>query len=138
MTDLLIEGDDLVLDGVGRLQLVSGDAEVLQRIRSRLRRWAGEWFADRTLGVPYRRDILRKAPDVGVITSVLRAEILGTRGVSAVTRLSVTIDPATRALSVSFEAATTRGLVSGGVQYTSVADPSGSVLALDDGSIVYV
>ena len=43
MTDLLLEGDDLVLDGVGRLQLVSGDGEVLQRIRTDKTVRKGQW-----------------------------------------------------------------------------------------------
>lgn len=108
--DLLISATtgDLVITG-GQLELVSDLAAISQSIRTRLRFFLGEWFADESIGVPWFQSILVKAPNLGAIRSTLRNEILATRGVASVTTFDFTFDGATRTLSVRFSAVADTG-----------------------------
>ena len=94
---------DIWLSGTSQPRLTTADEEVLQRLRSRLSRWSGEWFHDRTLGVPYRRDVLVKNPDLQVIRSLLAAELARDPGVATVVSVTVVHDIVTRNMTASFE-----------------------------------
>lgn len=78
------------------------EEDAIQRLRMRLRRFAGEWFLDTQLGIPYRRDILVKNPDLQVVKSVLVKELLSDSAVDAVSEFALEQDPGTRHLSVRF------------------------------------
>ena len=95
---------DLFLSGAKQPRLTTGTEEAMQRIKARLCRWAGEWRFDTTLGVPYRRDVLLKNPDLSVVRTLLTQEIEGTDGVERVVDMSLVLVPATRGLQISFEA----------------------------------
>lgn len=94
---------DLVLDGAD-LALVSDLAAISQSVRTRLRFFLGEWFADEGAGVPWWQSILVKNPNISAIRMTLRNEILGTRGVASIETLNLQYDPAARTLSLSFSA----------------------------------
>lgn len=104
MADLALgtDGDIAITDGDA--SLVSGTDAILQHIRMRLLFVRGEWFADRREGVPYFDTILRKAPDLSLVRSILRETIARTPGIASVPTLTVELDASTRALAVSFEA----------------------------------
>lgn len=104
-----IPARDLALTESGDLRWFTGVEAIGQAIGFRLRTFLGEWFLDRRRGVPYRRDILRRNPDLEVVRSVLRRTILGTPGVLSVPELSVTLDRRTRRLLVGFLAKTIEG-----------------------------
>lgn len=140
MTDLYRDPvtNDLALTGTNQVRLTeSVEEETMQRLKSRLRRWAGEWFADRTLGIPYRRDILKKNPDMQVVRSVLRSEIEDDRGVEVVTRLDVEVDTITRHMTAHFEALLITGTaVEADIPLTVLASDEDFVLELDNGDKV--
>lgn len=91
---------DLLLDG-GRLVLLSGSEAVAQRVRVRLLTFLGEWRFDVNRGTPWLEQILGRAPDLSLITSILRQRIAETDGVSEVLSLSLDVDRANGGLSVS-------------------------------------
>ena len=116
--DLLLDDDtwDLVLEN-GDLVVSSGDDAVRQAIYKRLRFFAGEWWADESVGVPYWSDILgKKAPNLPAIREIFRQTIAGTPGVASVDTIklessggrsyslafTVTQDDGTRLLTDSF------------------------------------
>lgn len=110
MRDLKIDPatGDLVLVN-GDLVFVEGDEEILQSIRIRLQLFAGEWFLDNRLGVPYFETVLVKNPDLPAIQGLLRSVILDTVGMGSLTYYSQEWDHATRKLTVTFRGTTADG-----------------------------
>lgn len=111
MADLALDTDGDIAIENGDASLVSGTDAILQHIRMRLLFVRGEWFADRREGVPYFESILRKAPDLNLVRSILREAIARTPGIASVPTLTLELDASTRALSVSFEAVAEDGAV---------------------------
>ncbi len=90
---------------------------VAQNIKQRLLFFKGEWFLDRNEGVPWFEDILVLNVDLGLVRTIFKQVITGTDGVASVQDMTLALDRAARALSVSFIAILTDGskLVSGEV-----------------------
>lgn len=84
----------------GRPALVEGADAVAQKLRLRLSIWQGEWFADTTIGVPFRRFL--GVPGAQVLAeAILRRAIATCPGVARVDRAVVALDRGSRRLSVS-------------------------------------
>lgn len=84
-------------------QLVDGLAAVVQELQIRYRFFLGEWFLDPDEGVPYIRDVLKKAPDDAQVRALLVEVALTTPGVTEVVSLELEIDSAARTLTVTAE-----------------------------------
>lgn len=91
--------------------LVEGTDEIDQRLRCRLRLFKGEWFLDRTMGIPYYEQIFLKMPDPNIVAQIFRTEVLDEPDVLEVTESSVILDKASRVLTVKLRARTTDGTV---------------------------
>lgn len=130
MTDLWrdpFDNNDLGLTSLNQIRLTNNaepSEEVAQRIRSRLQRFAGEWFADRSKGVPYRRDVLIKNFDLEVIRSLFRKTIEEDPAIDRVTKMDLIHEAETRKLRVIFEAVL---LQAGGGTATGAADAGPTV-----------
>lgn len=111
MTEIKLDDDnDLAVEN-NSLVLIAGADEVTQRLRSRLRMWRGEWFLDLTRGVPYRQEIFVKGNAPSRIQAAIQKEIATVSGVQELLEYSQDIDTATRALSVTFKARATDGII---------------------------
>lgn len=66
--------DDLLFADDGDVWLVQGGREVREAVRRRVMAWEGEWFWDRTFGVPWL-DYLRKRPNVAMLQVELTEEV---------------------------------------------------------------
>ncbi|AOK62008.1 hypothetical protein WM29_23045 [Burkholderia ubonensis] len=96
------------LDADGDYVFGGGDADffvnvpeaVAQAVQTRLRLLRGEWFLDTTVGMPWATDVLGKYTS-GIYDAAIRQCILGTQGVTEITSYSSSVDPETRALTVS-------------------------------------
>lgn len=106
--DLLIVDGDLVLT---RDADARGAHAVLQDILCRLRTFAGEWFLDNEIGVPYYQTVFIKNPDMAVVNGALKDEILGTPGVLSLDFYESREDRRFRRLTVSFHVTTVLGKV---------------------------
>lgn len=62
----------------------------------------GEWFRDVRIGVPYFQYVFVKNPNLLLIDSLFRKVLLSAPGVSSVTSVNLTYDPAARTLGASF------------------------------------
>lgn len=71
-----------------------------QKVVTRLKLWLNEWFLDVEEGTAWVQGVLGKQP-LSSADTVLRARILETEGVVALTAYESAIDPDTRKLSVS-------------------------------------
>ncbi len=108
MTDLALDptSGDLLLTGTHQVRLTNSfEEEATQRLRMRLRRFLGEWILDARLGVPYRRDVFVKNPDMQVIKSVFIAELVKDFAVDTVVEMNLAFDSATRNVSGTFTVA---------------------------------
>lgn len=90
---------DLYLDSTGSLAVVWDAEAVGQHARQRLMTHEGEWFLDRTAGLPWVRDILGHQYDPVLAEAVLKAEILDTDGVTDISSFSVRFSGEVRGLS---------------------------------------
>lgn len=117
---------DRVREG-GRFVRVSGLDSIAQDIRCALGAIQefdadgepiGEWAFDFTVGIPYRRDILVKGPDMVRVREVFRRAIAARKGVTEVTSLTVEVEPTTRTLTVEFAARADLGQLAGVVAGT--------------------
>lgn len=95
----------------GELPLVSGSEEYAQFLKQKLRTFLGEWFFDIRLGLPYSQQIFVKRLNVPTVEAIFRNEIITTPGVIELQEFDMTLDAATRTLTVSFRALTTEGEV---------------------------
>jgi hypothetical protein len=110
MADLkLDENGDLEIGADGDLIIVDGIDAIRQHLKIRLQFFRGEWFLDTRLGIPYFEEVLRKAPDLNVVQSLLRETITTTPGVIRLTEFTLDYEGVTRALSLDFRALTTEG-----------------------------
>ncbi len=96
----------------GDLQLISDGPSIVQAIEIALQFFKGEWFLDLDAGVPWYQNVLVKNPDPNLLHSIFRKAISDVEGVTEVTALDLSIDNATRTLSVSFRVATDVGELS--------------------------
>jgi hypothetical protein len=95
---------DLALTADGReLVVVRGAQLALQQIRTGAEIWQGQLSWDPDAGLPMLQSILVKNPDLRVLTQVFRSFLLDTGGVVSVDQLNLTVDKATRTLTVSFK-----------------------------------
>jgi hypothetical protein len=101
---------DIMLDPVthdiklnGRdMGIVRGDALIAQRLKQNLLTITGEWFLDRSVGLPWFTEIFQKGTSLDRIRQYFIREIVNTKGVTVLNSLTMTNDPATRKLTVNF------------------------------------
>lgn len=83
----------------GRLTLVTGAAELAQKLNARFGFAKGEWFLDKNQGTPWFQALLVKNPSVPALTQIIRNIITTTPGVKAILSLPVSFDQANRTVT---------------------------------------
>ena len=91
---------DLRIDGVRFAQLETLGDRVAQACTVVLNWWEREWFADRSRGVPYIRELLRRGVREATVRAVLRRQLLAVPGVREVQSMEISIDRRTRRCTV--------------------------------------
>lgn len=105
----LDSNNDLIIES-GQIKTVSGAAETVQHVRTRLLFYLNEWFLDLNAGTPYFQKIFTKPANLANIESELKLRILRTFNVTRLNEFSMTYEGAnTRRLIVSFSAETSDG-----------------------------
>lgn len=85
----------------GRLVVISGAAALRQRLQMRLKLWAGEWFADTSVGVPWLLFLGVKGSQA-LAESTLRRAITTCPGVASLDAFAFTVNARTRSAALSF------------------------------------
>jgi hypothetical protein len=80
-----------------------------QKIRCCLSLFLGEWYLDKTIGIPYIPTELKKALHRQMLEAAIRTKIMSVRGVIKLLSFTPEYDSAKRVLSVSFVAETDAG-----------------------------
>lgn len=93
------------------IQFTTGQSEIAQTIKTRLRLFLGEYFRDITDGTPWFQRILGKGDNLDAIESILRTRIAETKGVVQLVSFSMDYDIDLRELSVQSEVLTPTGLL---------------------------
>jgi len=109
--DLLL-GDDNDLVVTTDLAFVRGIAGVAQLCRIAVQMFAGEWFLDLDVGIPYWQEIFGQTPDIAMLNARVgfRQELLAIDGVLEILVLEVEFDNAlSRTLTVTWQVRTAVG-----------------------------
>lgn len=106
------------------LVIVNGNVPLYQGLDQRidcvLRTFLGEWWLDKTIGVPYFEELLKKNPDLSVVRQAFAAVILSVPGVKKITKLETKFSRATRTFRVDFEVQGTDAIPASGTSEVSV------------------
>lgn len=109
--DLLLGADnDLVIED-GDFVFAYGLDAVAQECRIGVQMFAGEWFLDLDVGIPYWTSIMGFKPDVAIRAAriAFNAELLSVTDVLDVTRLDIEYDPVLRGMDVTWQVKTVLG-----------------------------
>lgn len=107
MTVRKIQSDgDIATSGT---QFLTGQKEVAQTIKNRLRLFLGEYFRDITDGTPWFQDILGKGKNELVREAILKRRVLQTEGVLSLFEFSADFDIQSRKYTVSMGVKTLYG-----------------------------
>jgi len=110
MTDILTDEDRNFVIVNGDLVITRTEAEgIAQNIKQRLRTLKGEWFLDRTIGLPYFEIILEKNPNSNIVATLFKKTILETQGVARLNKFSLSFDSKNRTSDITFEVTTVSG-----------------------------
>lgn len=112
MLDLALNSNthDLILTD-GDVMLIDNAERVAQQIKIQLLTFLGEWFLDVTHGVPYLEYVLVKNPNFTLVREIFREQILKVTDVDEVVDIDIDFNPATRTVTIAYEAETSYGLV---------------------------
>jgi len=112
---------DLVLDENNNIRMTVNNSEfVSQKIENEILFIRGEYFLDRTRGIPYwniedndrddpTKNILTKNPDLSYINNIFFLTISGVEGVKEIIKLDLDFDSTTRTLTLTYEIKITDG-----------------------------
>lgn len=103
----LDENGDIVTSGT---IFTTGQDEVAQTLRTRLRLFLGEYFRDITDGTPWFEQILGKGTSLDAKEAALRNRIVRTPGVIRLTSFTTDFDVNTRKYTVTAGVLTSYGL----------------------------
>lgn len=104
-----LTSDDILIQN-GNVSFVRGIDAIKQHLTIRLRTFAGEWFLNTKIGIPYFTDVFKKSPDLTVLNSVFTKAILDTPGIISLNALSFDLIN-TRQLSITLSATTSAGVL---------------------------
>jgi hypothetical protein len=110
--DVTITARDLVVTN-GDLVTIDGAERVAQSVEMRIQALKGEWFIDRTFGLPYFESVLgQKMITTAEFDAVTKATILEVSGVNRIVSFESSFNQASRNWAVEFVADTIYGPIS--------------------------
>lgn len=83
--------------------------EIMQNLSIRLKFFLGEWYLDITQGLPYYQIIFSKNANLIQVESLIKNEILNTRGITEIIDFQSDYEPRGRIFSVKFTAKSISG-----------------------------
>lgn len=108
----LDENGDLSM-GAGQIKQVTALDAVGQSITSDLRTFAGEYWLDYTLGVPYIEEVFKKTNDLSLINSIFKSQILKNIHILEIVSYSGKYYGEQRLFRIKVSLKTTEGIISG-------------------------
>ena len=108
---------DIFLDSTGNIARLDDSTPerlvflICHRVRHCLQTFQGECYLDRSVGVPYFSEVLKKNPDLRRAKNLLVATINGVEGVKKIIDFSVDFSARTREYRVIFKAEADDGTI---------------------------
>ena len=108
---------DIFLDSTGNIARLDDSTPerlvdlICQRVRHRLQTFQWECYLDRSVGVPYFSEVLKKNPDLRRVKNLMVATINGVEGVKKIIDFSVDFSARTREYRVIFKAEADDGTI---------------------------
>lgn len=102
---------DIELDETGDPVWTDGPTYIRQRLSVRFKFWLGEYFLDLRQGIPYRREVFVKNPNIDRIREIFRQVIVTTPGVLRLNTFELNYDPSARRMTFKFHASVEGGEV---------------------------
>lgn len=110
-TQGLPQHNDLLIGPTGDLVLTDGVEAIKQAVAQALKQFSQDWFLDLNVGLPYKQQLFG-AKDLSTnFEAVMQNRVLQVPGILGLLSWSSSLDRRTRALSVSFDARCTGGVV---------------------------
>ena len=95
--------------GNGQNAYISDLQAVAQIINQRLLLFQGEWWADKTAGIPMFQSILGPGRNVDAVAALIKATVLGAPYVTSVSNVSASYSSKTRSFAYSCDVQTQFG-----------------------------
>ena len=112
MIELLLDDTGDLAFSEGNLGTATSDIGLAQRLRIALRIFKGEWWVDKTVGIPYFENkaagvkagevVFDKPLNPELLDAVFKSAILGVFGVAELLEFEITNNRAARTLTVDF------------------------------------
>lgn len=108
---------DIGLDATGNIAMLGSNTSndlgtlISQRVRHRLQTFQGECYLDRSVGIPYYTEVLKKHPDLRRVRALILAAIVGVDGVRKIIDLVIDFSSSTREYKVIFRAEADDGTI---------------------------
>lgn len=109
--------------------LIDSPAAVAQLIQTRLLLWEGEWYLDLSEGTPYMQTILGNSVS-NARDAAIQDRILQTPFVAGLSNYSSSVDPTSRALTVSAVVTTAFGTIPGPSSANGMLGPARFTVAV--------
>ncbi|MEW5803904.1 MAG: hypothetical protein AB1847_17555 [bacterium] len=109
--DLALDTEGDILIQKGDLVLISGIDAIRQHLSQKIKTFYGEWFLHMAIGVPYFQQVFVKNPNLQVIDSIFKREIINTPGIVQLLEFNLNINSSTRVLNLVFKARTDEGII---------------------------
>lgn len=93
------------------LPFTTGIEEIRQLTGQVLRSVKGDWFLNLDLGLPYYQTIFRKSTTLSAIEGVYLHAIADIPGILELLEFSMSFEPTTREIDITFRALTTDGVL---------------------------
>ena len=96
--------------------IISDPDYIVQKIKNRLLVFKGEWFLNRTLGLPYFQDILEKQDNLRYIQVLFSNEILKINGITDIVSLEIiNYNSSNREIVINFRCIYQGSEINGGI-----------------------
>lgn len=109
MSDIAADASNEIVFTNGALTLVQDEAAVAQHVRIRLRFFKGEYFLNPAEGIPFYERVLIKNPSMPLVIALFKRVVRETPGIVEILSFAADYVPATRSLTLNFEARCSSG-----------------------------
>ena len=109
MISLALDSNNDIFIEKGKIKRVTGSAQAVQNVRTRLLTYYGECFINTGRGVKWFEKVFIKPVNLSTVESEIKTTILATSGIATLDAFDMTFDKTNRSLSVTFGATTTDG-----------------------------
>ena len=91
------------------IQTVSGIEGIQQHLRQRYQMFKGEYYYDKTRGIPYHDDLFVKSPNPIIVDTIFKQVTLDTPGIIELLKFDLDFDRTTRELNIDLKVKTDEG-----------------------------